>query len=433
VTGRVLVVVGECLLDVDTVGRAAKLSPDGPVPVVQTTGEQVRAGGAGMTAALAAGEGGRVLLVTPLADDADGATLRSVLPAGVELIAVPWRGSTPVKHRIRASGQTVARVDRGGAAGAIGPLPDAVAAALEQADAVVVADYGYGTTGDPALRALLTETARRRPVLWDPHPRGADPVPGCRLVTPNAVEALGQDPGPRPDVAVMADRAIALRSAWGAGTVAVTLGPAGALVTVGEDGVLAVPAPPVVALDTCGAGDRFAAAARWALAAGALPTEAVGVAVAAASEFVAAPPVPRGEGAGVLVATGGCFDLLHAGHVATLEAARALGDRLVVCVNSDASVTRLKGPGRPLQSVEDRVRILQALTSVDDVIVFEEDTPEQVLRTLRPKLWVKGGDYSGVEVPEAAVLAAWGGRVVTVPFLDGRSTTSLAERAIARS
>jgi D-beta-D-heptose 7-phosphate kinase/D-beta-D-heptose 1-phosphate adenosyltransferase len=374
-----------------------------------------------------------VLLVTPLADDADGATLRSVLPAGVELIAVPWRGSTPVKHRIRASGQTVARVDRGGAAGAIGPLPDAVAVALEQADAVVVADYGYGTTGDPALRALLTETARRRPVLWDPHPRGADPVPGCRLVTPNAVEALGQDPGPRPDVAVMADRAIALRSAWGAGTVAVTLGPAGALVTVGEDGVLAVPAPPVVALDTCGAGDRFAAAAGWALAAGALPTEAVGVAVAAASEFVAAPLVPRGEGAGVLVATGGCFDLLHAGHVATLEAARALGDRLVVCVNSDASVTRLKGPGRPLQSVEDRVRILQALTSVDDVIVFEEDTPEQVLRTLRPKLWVKGGDYSGVEVPEAAVLAAWGGRVVTVPFLDGRSTTSLAERAIARS
>ena len=432
-SGRVLVVVGDCLLDVDTVGRAAKLSPDGPVPVVQTTGEQVRAGGAGMTAALAAGEGGRVLLVTPLADDADGATLRSVLPAGVELIAVPWRGSTPVKHRIRASGQTVARVDRGGAAGAIGPLPDAVAVALEQADAVVVADYGYGTTGDPALRALLTETARRRPVLWDPHPRGADPVPGCRLVTPNAVEALGQDPGPRPDVAVMADRAIALRSAWGAGTVAVTLGPAGALVTVGEDGVLAVPAPPVVALDTCGAGDRFAAAAGWALAAGALPTEAVGVAVAAASEFVAAPLVPRGEGAGVLVATGGCFDLLHAGHVATLEAARALGDRLVVCVNSDASVTRLKGPGRPLQSVEDRVRILQALTSVDDVIVFEEDTPEQVLRTLRPKLWVKGGDYSGVEVPEAAVLAAWGGRVVTVPFLDGRSTTSLAERAIARS
>jgi D-beta-D-heptose 7-phosphate kinase/D-beta-D-heptose 1-phosphate adenosyltransferase len=433
VTDRTLAVVGDCLLDVDTVGRASRLSPDGPVPVVQTTDEQVRAGGAGLTAALAARDGGRVLLVTPLADDADGAMLRAALPPGVELIAVPWLGSTPVKHRIRASGQTVARVDRGGATGAIGPLPDAVAAALAQADAVVVADYGYGTTADPAVRALLTATARRGPVLWDPHPRGADPVPGCRLVTPNAVEALGHDPGPRPDVAVMADRAIALRSAWGAGTVAITLGPAGALATVGEDGVLAVPAPPVVAVDTCGAGDRFAAAAGWALAAGALPTEAVAVAVAAASEFVATTAPSQVEGGGVLVATGGCFDLLHAGHVATLEAARALGDRLVVCVNSDASVSRLKGPGRPLQPVEDRVRILRALSSVDDVVVFEEDTPEQVLRMLRPKLWVKGGDYSGVEVPEAAVLSEWGGRVVTVPFLDGRSTTGLAERAIARS
>lgn len=431
-TARTLVVVGDCLLDVDTVGRAAKLSPDGPVPVVQTTGEHIRAGGAGLTAALAARDGGRVLLVTPLADDADGATLRAALPPEVELLAVPWQGSTPVKHRIRASGQTVARVDRGGATGAVGPLPDEVAAALAQADAIVVADYGYGTTADPALRDLLTRAARRRPVLWDPHPRGAAPVPGCRLVTPNAVEALGADPGPRPDVAAVADRAIALRSAWGAGTVAVTLGPAGALVTVGEDGVLAVPAPPVVAVDTCGAGDRFAAAAGWALAAGALPTEAVGAAVAAASEFVAAPS-SRGEGIGVLVATGGCFDLLHAGHVATLEAARALGDRLVVCVNSDASVSRLKGPGRPLQTAGDRVRILRALACVDDVVVFEEDTPEQVLRTLRPRLWVKGGDYSGVEVPEAAVLAEWGGRVVTVPFLDGRSTTTLAERAIARS
>jgi D-beta-D-heptose 7-phosphate kinase / D-beta-D-heptose 1-phosphate adenosyltransferase len=433
VTAHTLVVVGDSLLDVDTVGRAARLSPDGPVPVVQTTEEQIRAGGAGLTAALAARDGGRVLLVTPLADDADGAALRAALPPEVELIAVPWQGSTPVKHRIRASGQTVARVDRGGAAGAIGPLLGEVAAALAQADAIVVADYGYGATADPALRALLTVAARRRPVLWDPHPRGADPVPGCRLVTPNAVEALGHDPGPRPDVAVVADRAIALRSTWGAGTVAVTLGAAGALVTVGEDGVLAVPAPPVVAVDTCGAGDRFAAAAGWALAGGALPSEAVGAAVAAASAFVAAPASPRRPGTGVLVATGGCFDLLHAGHVATLEAARALGDRLVVCVNSDASVSRLKGPGRPLQSAEDRVRILRALACVDDVVVFGEDTPEEVLRTLRPKLWVKGGDYSGVEVPEAAVLAEWGGRVVTVPFLDGRSTTTLAERATARS
>ncbi|SSC25497.1 Ribokinase with Cytidyltransferase-like domain, partial [Klenkia terrae] len=426
----VLVVVGDCLLDVDTEGRAAKLSPDGPVPVVQTTTEQTRAGGAGLTAALAAADGGRVVLVAPLADDADGRTLRSVLPDGVELVAVPWAGSTPVKHRIRAGGQTVARVDRGGDRGAVGPLPPEVATVLAQADAVVVADYGYGATSCRELRELLAATARRRPVVWDPHPRGAAPVPGCRLVTPNAVEALGVDPGPRPDLAAVADRALALRREWAAGAVAVTLGPGGALATAGEDGVLAVPAPPVVAGDTCGAGDRFASAAGWALAAGALPSEAVAVAVAAASDFVAAPaPVPPTSG--VLVATGGCFDLLHAGHVATLEAARALGDRLVVCVNSDASVARLKGPGRPLQPQADRVRILRALACVDDVVVFDEDTPEQVLRTVRPALWVKGGDYAGVTVPEAEVLAGWGGRVVTVPFLAGRSTTRLTELARA--
>jgi len=433
VSAGTLVVVGDCLLDVDTVGQVHKFSPDGPVPVVETTGEEVRAGGAGLTAALAARDGGRVLLITPLADDADGAALRTVLPAGVELIAVPWQGRTPVKHRIRSAGHTVARVDRGGTRGRIGPLPKAVAAAFEHADAVVVADYGYGATADPALRGLLTETARRRPVVWDPHPRGAAPVPGCRLVTPNAVEALGHDPGPRPDVAAVADRAVALRRSWQAATVVVTLGAAGALVTVGEDGVLAVPAPPVAVRDTCGAGDRFSSAAGWALAAGALPTEAVTAAVASASAYVAAPGGPVPDAAGVLVASGGCFDLLHAGHVATLEAARALGDRLVVCVNSDASVTRLKGAGRPLQPAADRVRILRALSCVDDVVVFDEDTPEQVLRTLRPQLWVKGGDYSGVVVSEAAVLAEWGGRVVTVPFLAGRSTTRLAQLAVARS
>jgi rfaE bifunctional protein nucleotidyltransferase chain/domain len=243
------------------------------------------------------------------------------------------------------------------------------------------------------------------------------------------------------------DRARDLTEEWSADSVAVTLGDRGALLVTRAGVPMYVPAPSTVAADTCGAGDRFAATAALRLSEGALTSEAVEDAVRAASEFVAAGAAGSLGGVeqepdlrvrplrrtGRLVATGGCFDLLHAGHVATLEAARALGDRLVVCVNSDASVTRLKGPGRPLQSVEDRVRILQALTSVDDVIVFEEDTPEQVLRTLRPKLWVKGGDYSGVEVPEAAVLAAWGGRVVTVPFLDGRSTTSLAERAIARS
>jgi rfaE bifunctional protein nucleotidyltransferase chain/domain len=134
---------------------------------------------------------------------------------------------------------------------------------------------------------------------------------------------------------------------------------------------------------------------------------------------------------GVVVATGGCFDLLHAGHIATLQAARAVGDCLVVCLNSDESVRRLKGPQRPLQPAADRARVLAALECVDAVVVFDSDTPAEVLRRLRPDVWAKGGDYSGVALPEAAVLAEWGGEAVTVPYLQGRSTTALVELARA--
>ncbi|TDD67373.1 D-glycero-beta-D-manno-heptose 1-phosphate adenylyltransferase, partial [Jiangella aurantiaca] len=135
---------------------------------------------------------------------------------------------------------------------------------------------------------------------------------------------------------------------------------------------------------------------------------------------------------GTVVATGGCFDLLHAGHVAGLQAARRLGDALVVCLNSDASVRRLKGPARPVVPAADRARVLRALECVDAVEIFDDDTPERVLRRLRPDLWAKGGDYAGTDLPEAAVVGEWGGRVVTLPYVDGHSTTALVQAA-ARS
>jgi D-beta-D-heptose 7-phosphate kinase / D-beta-D-heptose 1-phosphate adenosyltransferase len=134
-----------------------------------------------------------------------------------------------------------------------------------------------------------------------------------------------------------------------------------------------------------------------------------------------------------VVATGGCFDLLHAGHVATLLAARGLGDCLVVCVNSDASVRRIKGSGRPLVPAADRARVLEALECVDAVVVFDEDTPVEALRRLRPDVWAKGGDYAGADLPETAVLAEWGGQAVVLPYLRGRSTTRLVQSAAGRS
>jgi rfaE bifunctional protein nucleotidyltransferase chain/domain len=205
--------------------------------------------------------------------------------------------------------------------------------------------------------------------------------------------------------------------------------------------------------DPCGAGDVFAAAAALALADGAVTGDAVVAAVAAASAFVARggvaawdadtrpePNVVVGLGVdavlarvraagGTVVATGGCFDLLHLGHVATLRAARGLGDCLVVCINSDDSVRRLKGPCRPLVTAADRVNVLEALEFVDAVAVFDEDTPAGLLDRLRPDVWAKGGDYAGADLPEAALLRRWGGQAVVLPYLAGHSTTALVERS----
>jgi D-beta-D-heptose 7-phosphate kinase / D-beta-D-heptose 1-phosphate adenosyltransferase len=135
---------------------------------------------------------------------------------------------------------------------------------------------------------------------------------------------------------------------------------------------------------------------------------------------------------GTVVATGGCFDLLHAGHVHTLQAARSLGDCLIVCLNSDVSVRSIKGSDRPLVPEEDRAAVLGALDCVDAVVLFDEDTPWAVLNSLRPDVFAKGGDYEVSDLPEARLLASWGGRAVVLPYVAGRSTTRLIEEAVSR-
>jgi rfaE bifunctional protein nucleotidyltransferase chain/domain len=366
------------------------------------------------------------------------------------------RGPTPEKVRILAGGHPLARLDRGGAPQGCGPLTPAARAALAAADAVLVSDYGRGVVAEPTVRAALG-ALRDAPIVWDPHPRGPAPVPGCLLVTPNAAEAERAAPRAAAGDGLGAQeaRARALRDAWSAVDVCVTLGARGALLVGGAGPALAVPAARLAAGDPCRAGDRFAATAAGRLAAGAQPSEAVRAAVAAATAFVGAggargwsigtlpAAAPGGEDArtlaarvraagGTVVATGGCFDLLHAGHVGTLEAARALGDCLVVCLNSDASVRRLKGRERPLVGEADRVAVIAALRCVDAVVVFEEDDPRAILRELRPHVWVKGGDYGLDQLPEAATLAEWDGRAVVVPYVAGRSTTRLIEDARGR-
>jgi rfaE bifunctional protein nucleotidyltransferase chain/domain/rfaE bifunctional protein kinase chain/domain len=488
-----LVVLGDALLDRDVEGVVERLAPDAPVPVLDERHVRARPGGAALAAALAAADGREVTLVTALARDAAGAELAALIAAaGVELVDLGLEGATPEKVRLRAAGRALLRIDRGGRPDSAHPVghPSAAArAAIGWAPAILVADYGRGVAAEPSLRAALVERAADGvPIAWDPHPRGPTPILGVLLATPNERVAAGfAGEGEGEGLRATAARAALLRERWRARHVCITRGAAGALLDTDGGPPLVLPAPPVQGGDPCGAGDRFAARAAVLLAEGRRVEEAVFGAVEAASRFVAAggaatfaaagsgrggagqpafqtgaaatfaaagsgrggagQPAPTAGGAddadaliavtrergGTVVATGGCFDLLHAGHVRTLQAARALGDCLIVCLNGDASVRRLKGPSRPVVPAADRAALLAALACVDAVVVFEEDTPVAVLERLRPDVWAKGGDYAGQPMPEASAVERWGGRAVVLPHHEGLSTTRLLEEASTRA
>nr|WP_076404997.1 PfkB family carbohydrate kinase [Cellulosimicrobium aquatile] len=476
-----MVVVGDVLLDLDVDGQVTRFSPDGPVPVVDTLGVRRSPGGAGLTALLAT-DGAGVRLVAPFGDDDAGSELRALLRPHLDVVALPQVGTTRRKTRVRSGGQTVVRVDDGGPARPGDLSERAARAALAGADVVLVSDYGAGTTHAGPVRDALAHAARTGTLVWDPHPRGGAPVPGTALVTPNlaealdAAEALGLDATPDDPGGL----ARSLAAAWDVGAVCVTAGDRGAFVARAGGEPAYVPAT-VAHGDPCGAGDRFASTAAVALARGEGLVPAVVAAVASASAWVAAggaegyrrradsladrtpgavrehatgpasgapassgatqdappsdPDAPEAVAArlraagGTVVATGGCFDILHAGHVATLEAAARLGDHLVVLLNGDASVQRLKGPQRPVVGQADRARVLAALDCVAAVVVFDEDDPRAALDRLRPDVWAKGGDYTEETLPEAETVRRHGGRVVVLPYVDGRSTTSILERS----
>jgi rfaE bifunctional protein nucleotidyltransferase chain/domain/rfaE bifunctional protein kinase chain/domain len=451
-----LVVVGDSLLDRDLDGSVERLCPDAPVPVVDGITARTRPGGAALAATLAANTGRPVTLITALADDEAGEELGVLLDsAGVDVVRLELAGSTPEKIRVRAGGRTLLRLDRGGSGPATTPpAPSESALRRLASGTVLVSDYGRGMTFEASIRSVLSNRALASTVVWDPHPRGASPVRGCTLITPNREEARLRLSSSLADAT---RRARQLARSWCAGSVAITLGAAGAVMVAGLPAPLIVPAPHVAAGDACGAGDCFAMTAAAMLADGATLTEAAGRAVASASAFVAAGGAAmstfRDPGAvampahgldvavrlstevrargGRIVATGGCFDLLHAGHIASLRAARSLGDCLVVCLNSDTSVRRLKGVGRPLVPEQDRADVLAALGFVDAVVIFEEPTPAVVLQAIQPDIFAKGADYELSAIPEARLLSSWGGEAVLVPHLEGRSTSRIVEHARA--
>lgn len=455
-----IVVVGDVMLDVDLSGEATRLSPDAPVPVVDVSGVRRRAGGAGLVARMLAQDGWPVTLVTVLGNDDAGSQLRAHL-AGVRLVAGTSGYPSPVKTRVRAGSHPVVRFDQGCEKTPVPDVSPAMLRAVEHAGVVIVADYGRGLAANPQLRDVLARLAGEVPIIWDPHPSGPEPVPGVAVVTPNiseATKAVQAGPG---SAAGSADAvAEILLKRWRSQAVLVTKGEEGAvLLRQGDTSARAVPAPRVEAGDPCGAGDRLAASLAVHLLAGRDLPDAAALAVHDAADFLAAGgvsalpdtpgahaaaghPAPAAgrrtteplllarsvrESGGKVVATGGCFDLIHAGHIRSLTAARELGDGLIVCLNSDDSVRRLKGPDRPIIGQHDRAELLLAMECVDAVMVFDEDTPEAALDRLRPDIWVKGGDYKGARLPEADLVESWGGRCLTVPFHPARSTTGLAD------
>ena len=385
--GGPLVVVGDVLLDVDLHGTAGRVAPDAPVPVVDCHRERHRAGGAGLAAVLAAGLGGSdVVLITALGQDRPGSRLSDLLCPYVQVIPLPLDGGTPCKIRVQASGHPVVRLDAGDGRARPGPLSPQAERALRRAGAVLVSDYGRGMAAHPALTAMLARLTAATPVVRDPHPAGGRPLPGSRLVTPSQAEArrFAAAPGRRLERCrcprLRAGQRVPRRRGAEPG-----LGlrgrrhPGRGRRAAVHRGGRAVPRPRRCHPRVAGLlrGRRLlrrrggpGAAVRRAAHRGSDRGRAPGHALPAAGRASAAPgstipgntrqaqpgpPGPAGDTdawrmvtevrahGGRIVATGGCFDLLHAGHVGLLRQARKLGDCLVVCLNSDSSVRAPKG------------------------------------------------------------------------------------------
>jgi len=480
--GARVAVVGDLMLDRFVIGTVERVSPEAPIPVLKVDRSTAMLGGAGNVLRNLAALGAQPRLVAAIGDDGPGGEVRALAGQAAadaaELIALPGR-ATSVKVRYLAGGQQLLRTDWEDT----GALPDAAAervvaaaeAALADAAALVLSDYGKGVlTARTTARLIQAARARGVPVIVDPKASDYAVYAGADLVTPNRAElarATGHDlpdaAGPDAEARIEAGaRALIGRS-----------GIAGVLATRGARGMTLVeradaparhlPAAAREVYDVSGAGDTVVAAlaaaragglsladaARIANVAAGIVVGKIGTAVARPDELLRAlhaQRLLRAEGkvasrdtavervaawhrGGLQVAfTNGCFDLLHPGHVSLLDQARACADRLIVGLNADASVRRLKGDGRPVQDATARAAVLASLASVDLVVPFEEDTPRALLAALKPDVLVKGADYTRATVVGADLVEGYGGRVVLAELAAGHSTTATLARLRGR-
>ena len=473
-------VIGDVLLDEYLHAGAPRIAREAPVPAVTVSRRHAVPGGAGNLVANVAAMGATVRLLAAVGRDAEGDLLLQALrEAGVHSgDVVPEDGrATVVKRRLVADDQLMLRFDEGSPAptapGTRARLLARAAELVPAMDVVLVSDYGYGLLDDETVGRLADLRAANPAQVWlvDAHdierfaalrPTAVTPsfAEVSHLLPPAARTARGQDRA-QAVTAACAD----LHAATGARVVAVTLDRDGTVTCEQGRPPYRTWTRPAPSSRSCGAGDSHAAALALALAAGAGTPEAAELAQAASAvvtardgtttcsaedlrAHLAATTTPLAEAAAVaevvafhrrqgrrVVFTNGCFDLLHRGHVELLNRAKALGDVLVVGLNSDASVRRLKGPERPLNTAEDRAQVLAALSCVDHLVVFDESTATSLVQLLRPDVYVKGGDYTTAMVPEAPHVEAYGGEVTILPYVEDRSTTALVRRirALPRS
>lgn len=460
-----VLVVGDIMLDRYWHGGTSRISPEAPVPVVKVGEVEDRPGGAANVALnIAALGAGASLAGLVGADEAAAALQQQLTSAGVRCVFTDTACPTITKLRVISRHQQLLRMDfeEAFAEDDAARLADSAAALFDSVKVVVLSDYAKGALKDPQA---LIRAARERslPVLIDPKGTDFSIYRGATLLTPNLheFEAVVGACGSERELTARGEQLMR------------DLELEALLVTRGEHGMtllrpgqpeLHMPARAQEVFDVTGAGDTVISVLAAALAGGEDIAHAVALANIAAglvvgklgTATVSAPELRRaiqrdgGSEQGVvsveqlqlaledarshgekIVFTNGCFDIIHAGHVGYLEQARELGDRLVVAVNSDASVKRLKGPGRPINPCDRRMRVLSGLESVDWVISFDADTPEALLEQLRPEVLVKGGDYDTEGVVGWQIVQGYGGEVKVLSFFDDCSTTGIVDKVLS--
>jgi D-beta-D-heptose 7-phosphate kinase/D-beta-D-heptose 1-phosphate adenosyltransferase len=452
-----ILIIGDVMLDQYVSGSVSRISPEAPVPVVKVEKEWSTLGGAANVAANVASLGAQAVLIGLVGDDVSSASIQEkCAEQGIEQHLVQSVQPTITKTRI-VSGQQIVRVDREEelvwSAKAKAQFESRLNSLVKACDIILLSDYAKGTLSDEVLPWIFSaakENGKR--VLVDPKREDWTSYKGAFLVTPNLLElGMTQDEhGISNDDNQVVNACNSLRTNFELENIVATRSSYG-MTVVAEKGVLNIPTRALEVFDVSGAGDTVLAAFGVSLAQGKTVSESAFVANAAAGVVVSkrgtavvyqselerfiksnAKSVYRNEleafktsvSGKKIVFTNGCFDVLHQGHRKLLKEAKSLGDLLVVGLNSDASISRLKGAERPINSVAQRIDVLSALPDVDAVIVFEEDTPIELLQELKPHILVKGGDYSVDKVVGNDLVD----ETVIVPLVEGISTTNLLEQ-----